>query len=264
MKITSISLLLFVIVSSCNQEVINGEGKNVESDKVYEPFVLDTLGLELSPFITFGKERIHSSYLYFGPKKDTIVIGGEYKGMKLSPCDIVAIKTEELNPAGGGFYSLDCDYWNPYKKWVSPDVLKITVDTTVRVSKPLSHYSEEFCKGYLVLVEGVSDYDSIDIGYGFYLPIEIQAKDSVGNWLNIEDKLQYGCGTSLSNVIMPPSYIAVSAVYIYDGDYPTELRLKFGGNFSNTFFGKINYSQFENNGKSYFYSPPPPPPLDSK
>lgn len=243
-----------------------GAGKNItnqEVEKEYVPVIIDTLGVELLPFVTYGKERIHSSYLYFGPRKDTILVGGIFKGPMLNLYDIEMFKNQKLYP-DQDIYPFDPNYsfGNGYKKGFQSNVLSIVVDTTCYVSKPLGYYSKGFKKGRPVLITTKSSVDSIVIGLGYYLDIQIQAKDSVGRWCEIEDYLMYECGYGMEGIVLPPKYVIVSSVYVYDGDFQTELRLKLGGNYSNTFTGKINYGQFDNNGKSYFYSPPPPAPME--
>lgn len=61
--------------------------------------------------------------------------------------------------------------------------------------------------------------------------------------------IEYQTTHSGLHIVLPPhSYLITSAV-VYDGNYPTKMRLKFFSNkkhlYSNEFYGKINKSQFD-------------------
>lgn len=79
----------------------------------------------------------------------------------------------------------------------------------------------------------------------YHIPIVLEAKDSLNNWLPIENVYAYFCGVGVDKVFLPPNEIAVTSVIIYKGNYETDLRLRLGENLSKPFKGQINYTQFE-------------------
>ena len=98
--------------------------------------------------------------------------------------------------------------------------------------------------GYPVLLTN-NHTDTVTVGYGVILPLEMEAKDSTGLWKPIEKRFIYACGMGLNSIILPPNEIILTSAPIYKGDFKTDLRLVLGDNFSPVFQGNINYSQFE-------------------
>lgn len=87
--------------------------------------------------------------------------------------------------------------------------------------------------------------DTIVVGYGVLIPIILEAKNKQGKWNPIQDRYIVGCGTGVGHIFLPPNQIVITLAPIFNGDYKTQLRLKCGNNYSNTFTGSIKYSQFE-------------------
>ena len=52
-------------------------------------------------------------------------------------------------------------------------------------------------------------------------------------------------GVGVGSTVLPPGYIAIISAMIYQGDLPTECRLKFGQAYSNTFYASIDRQQFQ-------------------
>ncbi|WP_367392355.1 hypothetical protein [Lewinella sp. LCG006] len=109
-------------------------------------------------------------------------------------------------------------------------------------------------KSYPVFVTNLTS-DTLNIGYGAFLPIIIQAVDSAGNWKPIQNHYRYFCGTGLTHFYLPVGEILITSCPLYEGAYRTRLRLAFGWdriNYSNEFFGTIDYRQFVKPKQQYY------------
>lgn len=84
-----------------------------------------------------------------------------------------------------------------------------------------------------------------------------EAKDEKGNWRPIEFWVSGFCGNGMWDYILKPNYYVITSVYKYSGQFDTDLRIKFRRGtkvfYSNSFRGKINKSQF--NQDKYFNRP---------
>lgn len=90
------------------------------------------------------------------------------------------------------------------------------------------------------------EFDTVEIGYGYFLPLIIEAKDSLGKWQSIQEPFISGCSNGIGNFILPPNEQFLTYVPILNGEYSTELRFKLGKNYSASFHGFIQYSWFTN------------------
>jgi hypothetical protein len=76
-----------------------------------------------------------------------------------------------------------------------------------------------------------------------------EAKDEKGNWKPIEYYTFSYCGNSESAIGIQPNSIAVYKILKYDGEFETDLRLKFKNDkhiiYSNIYKGRINKNQFK-------------------
>jgi len=160
----------------------------------------------------------------------------------------------------GSRFSYNKGYENP-----NTHDLKLHVDTTqyvgsvnrliVPVPKKNHEYKsanwrENFSRGdtksYPIFIQNQSK-DTLMIGSGEYLPLIIEAQDSLGNWKPVQSPFMYFCGTGLSNFYLPPNHLAVSSCKLFEGEYETQMRLVFGyykTAVSNEFKGRMNYQQF--------------------
>lgn len=117
----------------------------------------------------------------------------------------------------------------------------IKVDTINKISKHnFSH--EEYYKAYPIIISNTIN-DTILIGNETSIPLVVEAKDSLNNWIGIT-RLNYHGHPSEYYYYLPPGYSLISSTYITNGDYQTKLRIRLGSNYSNEWTGKINYSQF--------------------
>ncbi|MFY0643654.1 MAG: hypothetical protein JXR19_04240 [Bacteroidia bacterium] len=105
--------------------------------------------------------------------------------------------------------------------------------------------------------------DSITFGHNAYLPLIVEAKDSMGIWQPIQRLRKMGCGTGLESYIIPPNQFMISTVPLFKGNFKTLLRVRSVSStviinevdesiedlnrviYSNEFEGFINYNQFK-------------------
>lgn len=151
------------------------------------------------------------------------------------------------------------DDWSAYRYPDTTD-LSIFVDTS-QIIASLQPYSQQIIdqnnqvkfeiryhrlESYPVTILNVSS-DTLNIGYGIFLPMVIEAVDSSGSWQPIQELFIYFCGTGLSHYYLPPGNIVVSACKKFEGSYSTKMRLVYGFHkecYSNEFWGTMDYKQF--------------------
>lgn len=141
-----------------------------------------------------------------------------------------------------------------------PGAMEVLVDTAtvIATKKPLDlwHLAKEAQQGaqppthhpgYAVYIRNNSD-ERVGLQYGTYLPLILEAQDSLKEWRALEAPFIYYCGTGLRYPSLAPGHIAITACPIPSGSFKTQLRLKFGwkSDFttSNEFTGSIDYRQF--------------------
>jgi hypothetical protein len=207
-----------------------------------------------------------------GPKENSI-IGIIYSDTlsKISQFDIANCITEsEFQPLYIGYF-LDSIYlnYNQYAvsqivedldSYPSPheDSLIITVDTTQFIKSLESNgewegneklewvYSEVCLKSYPVIIKNLSK-QKIMIGYGNYLPLFMEAQDSVGEWKRIQTPYFYGCGYGMTFPFIDKDQILITSCKLFEGNFKTKIRLNYRSYeniYSNEFSANINYSQF--------------------
>lgn len=96
--------------------------------------------------------------------------------------------------------------------------------------------------------------DTLNVGYGEYIPMIIEAKDSLGNWRSIQEPYIYFCGTGLTNYFLPPDEIIITSCKLFEGEFETKMRIAFGFDIktkSNEFNGKMRYEQFNEPKEKY-------------
>lgn len=141
----------------------------------------------------------------------------------------------------------DNDYVSP-----KPSDIKIFIDTTrtIGFSMTMSEYFKKpeyrtNKKSHPVFIKNSSN-NSIQIGMGNILYMKTEAKDSTGNWREIEKDYMYFCGTGLRRFYINPNEIAVTALRQNYGRYKTKFRIKFGGSQHEIYSNEIDgYLDFE-------------------
>lgn len=202
------------------------------------PVVIDTITSER--ILVFGKDASASwlttaNYgLYFiGKAKDTISIGS-----KIRFIDFPLPKNPKKNKKR-------VDYENHLKKyyieWDDPRKIDYLATSKIEILVDTSHKISNY---YPLLLTNKSKNPAF-IGYGFTIPIIMEAKDSLGKWKPIQEKFIYGCGNGVGTIMLPSEESVLTLAPIFNGNYKTQLRFVFNNNYSKPFSGSINYSQFE-------------------
>ncbi|MFI2743333.1 hypothetical protein ACG2LH_11370 [Zhouia sp. PK063] len=153
------------------------------------------------------------------------------------------VKENPVYPYYADFLEID-----KFKSWSKAKVL-IRIDTSiVTKERAINQYSDEdiFYQAYPVYIKNEEE-DSVIIGYDRFIPLILEAKDSLNQWRPIEKNYKFKCGMGISGIILPPKYVIISSKIIFKGNFKTQLRLKLGNNYSNEYMGYINYSQFNDN-----------------
>ncbi len=242
-----IAYLIFLMVTSgCMQE----EKMDVIQKIDYSSFYL----VDTSSFLL--------SY-----KNDSTTSEANYNPLSIGTIDdTVELIYNNFNRFEDYFVYLDAPF--PTFSMPSLERIEIFVDTTKTIAnvspfafipppepnnlkktrKKKGHYA------YPVFVRNTTT-DSVWIGYGDYIGLLVEAKDSLGEWKEIEKPYIYHCGTGLNDIVLPPNYLTVTSTIKYIGNYKTKLRVKTMNNYenevySNEFTGTINYSQLVKENKN--------------
>lgn len=264
-----IQLLIFGCLFSCqeNERKPNAIESNSGSVEAKPPVIRDTFDYKTS--LKRVQEFGVASYnpLYFGLWDDTIPVN--YRIRHSQPPPVPPPPPLDLNDSiqpdydidkseSIGFleseYSLFESYFPiyPLGNLTTPDSadLLIRVDTTqiIRNIDFTEIQNSTFAfQAYPVYVINQSR-DTAIVGFGSYISLIMEARDTIGKWKPIEHDHYFFCGTGLPTIILPPKQIVLTSATIQQGDFPTDLRLRMGPNVSNSFKGSIYISQFEDDG----------------
>lgn len=116
----------------------------------------------------------------------------------------------------------------------------------IEISKLINGYTYSSFKHFPIYI--INESDSIinlgnSRGSSFLV---LQSKNKKGEWIDVEKKYFYGCGTGIMEIILPPNNIAVSKILAYEGDFKTKFRIKYLNNYSNIIDGSISSVLLEN------------------
>lgn len=231
-------LLVFVLIFtllSCQSEKskvsLNTTNEN------FNPVLIDTIGLNKTNFIFEGDDErwiTDANYMiyYIGPKKDTLFMYPLLGFYDSSPNDEsdYKVETEDYKNPNEAYF---VDFFEKSYKKATDLTTEIRVDTTKQIGN-----------SYPVYLTNKS-IDTSFVGFGERLPLILEAIDSTGKWKPIQERFVYMCGTGLTSIILPPNEMVVTFVPIFKGNYKTKLRISDGQNHSQSFEGKLFYTQFE-------------------
>jgi len=209
-----IILGIFFGLISCNN---HGKKNNkLDSYDFKIPVVIDTFKTYKSEQVTFWRQIGNYRILYIGQNKDSIYVYAKVAN----------------NPNHEKYFvsNTKIEY---YHKHDSLGIL-LLIDTT----KVISNFSIP------VFIVNTTR-DTLNMGYGTYLPIIMEAIDLKGKWRPIEDRFFYTCGFGLNEIILPPNEIVVTSAPLYMGKFKTKLRLRYNNTISAEFSGSISITQFD-------------------
>lgn len=198
------------------------------------PKIIDSISNKSTDFSTKEKVSWEREVIYIGENKDTI-ISKEIEDRR------IPIQNHYENPC-------DSDYEKREKRSFSgflTSKLEIKVDTTqvIKFSK-WNNGNAKYYNAYPMLIKNIDSKD-VQIGYWYYIPALLEAKDENGNWKTIESYYVADCGTCMYQIFFKPNEILITTAVIYNGNYKTKLRIKLGDNYSNEYFGFINKGQIK-------------------
>lgn len=233
-------LLTTIVLTSCQTK--NKEAVKEINDVQAFPLVLDTMGIGqlLHLFEDENPTYLSTSnykFYFIGKFKDTFYLS-PFINFSAPPPPIPSGEkttnktkiTEAKNPFKK--YYIEWDEKRNYRNWTQAKI-NIRFDTANKISKTFP----------AILTN--RDTDTIFIGYGSHIPLIMEAIDSSGNWLPIQEMYIYGCGNGLGSIILPPNECVLTLAPIFKGNYKTKLRLTLGNNHSKPFIGFIDYGQFK-------------------
>lgn len=214
------------------------------STLLYSQHAIPKLIEDIKNKATFYKSNVKNSW-----EREPIYIGNIQKEVinKFENNRLLAIENHYENECNKGYIKREK---NSFKNAFEGKV-DIFVDTSqkIKFSKVVYHERRSntfdfFYANPVILTN--NDSQDVQIGYGYYIPLIMQAQNKKREWIDIESYYVSDCGTCLNMIYFKPNEITITTSVIYDGNYETKLRLRLGeNNFSNVFTGKINRSQIE-------------------
>lgn len=212
-------------------------------------------------------ELVDTSSFLMSYKNDSITSQANYNPLSIGKIEkTIKLVYDNFNQFEDYFVYLDAPF--PTFSMPNPQRIEIFVDTTKTIAnvnpykfipppQPNKLKKANKVEGYYaypVFIRNIST-DTVWIGYGNYIGLLVEAKDSLGEWKEIEKPFIYHCGTGLNDIVLPPNYLTVTSTIKYKGRYKTKMRVKTMNNFenevySNEFTGTINYSQLVKQNKN--------------
>jgi len=237
-----------VLIYACGCQDLE-KGKFSEYKNPLEKTVLiDTfknqLKLDTASFIT--EAAFHP--MFIGEKKDSIILSYNSKKVehrhfewnvnKMPDSNDLAVYIDTTKIIGSSINTITA----------LPPKLENELDWKITIDEERGEF-----KSYPVIIENRSN-DTLTIGYGEYIPLILEAVDSLGEWKPIQEPYTYFCGTGLTHTYIQPNQLLITSCKLYSGKYLTKMRLVFRfhkANYSNEFYGQMNYKQFEESPNMY-------------
>ncbi len=167
---------------------------------------------------------------------------GKYK-------DTITIHTlvDLRDPIGDNTILIEADTNKLYADYAFSK-LDIIIDTLQNVILKEYEWWEEnggykYYKAHPIIIHNKTD-SITKVGYGFNIPVILEAMDIDKIWKPLEGQFAYDCGVDLEYILLKQNEILCVLVPIYSGDFKTKLRYRFGNNLTKEFFGTISRQQF--------------------
>lgn len=231
------TLVIFLLLSSCVY-------RN-QIERKSEVVIIDTVSINNSFITEKWQERENYIINYIGEKKDSVLINHFAYPLPPPPPEFsydttifsLSKKANELFNKQVEKYICDIDNASNISS-IYFDSIIIYIDTTQIIGK-------DSYPAYPVIIEN-KYFDTLRVCYAYDRRIYaiLEAKDSIGHWKSLNEE-NYPHGLPINKeIILLKDHIITTSVYVYFGDFNTELRLKIGNNYSNVISGWINYNQF--------------------
>ena len=169
---------------------------------------------------------------YLGPYKDTILLS----------------RIEDWRtPIGDNTVPIDDSLNRHYPRYEDVD-LKIIFDPSKQVTLEEYESSEKekgykYYKAYPIVITNETDSVTI-VGYGFNVPVILEALDKDKTWKPVEMEYRYLCGNGLEYILLKPREMVCVLAPIYTGEFKTKLRYRLGNSLSKEFVGYISRDLF--------------------
>lgn len=243
---TILIILVIIFFTSCSSELDDTKEQTTLTEEWTPPTLSEKDPKYGDPFESSWLPTGEYEPLYIGPEKDTIMVDHLLTAKFYHGIPLEWFKNPDSipKPEYADYY---LDWMDTTHSPVTIEVaeLKIFVDTTQKVSG--------YRASYPVFIKNLFS-DTVLIAYGEMINAVMEAKNSEGEWKPIEEPWRWMCGTGVGHVMLPPNEIVLTSAVIYTGEFKTEMRIKIGKSYSNTFYGSIHPRQFESmfNSSGYY------------
>ena len=207
-------LTIIVLLLSCQNQEANtsaSTGANLKGKEFsYSEVVLyDNFRNTLEPDTSTTPSFTQFSPLYIGKLCDSIKL--TYKPGK--------IKSRTLD---------DGKYKSP-----GPEDIEVFIDTSKTIGFSMHFLDYEYKSEYRTAIKSYPVFiknktiDTLNIGFGDFLPLLTETEDSNGKWSVYERPFIYDCGTGITSLILPPNQIAITALRQKTAQEGANVRVKF-------------------------------------
>ncbi len=238
MKRNDILFLLAILSGACHSEN-SGFSKKAQLIEPF-PILIDSTksdGLDLSEAYENATWLTTSQYgiYYIGLKSDTLFLN-PFIGSPVPPI------LEDTNQQNVIAYRTEASHFKKYYiDWLEEVDYPYAEESEIQIRVDSSKSIYNALPVWLTNL----DVDTVLIGYGTHIPLVLEAMDSIGTWIPIQEPFVYFCGVGVNSIFLPPNESVITFAPIFKGDFKTKLRLALGAHHSDPFDGFINYRQFE-------------------
>jgi hypothetical protein len=244
-----LALLLSLVACHPQQEVQH----TLLSPSEHFPYLLVEAIPSVRPLSARWQSQTSHPFLYIGLPQDTLKLNYHATTVP-SPPPLPGVPPAQSVPGDSLIlrYAVDREANSQLKHWKLGYLahLRLSIDTTCHIAAEevlnatlRTDTASQWFAAYPVLLRNL-DRDTITVGTGDYVPLQVEAQDERGQWRVIEENYASFCGVGVPLIFLPPGQIAVTSVLIPHGPFATRLRLRYGRTVSLPFRGHIHPRQF--------------------
>lgn len=244
MKPLLIASLLFIAMASClkqERKSVLAEGAEGKEDKLQQMVLLDPISIPLKKDSAGSVTEAAYFPLYVGEVKDSIWLNDKVEmagfitfipeNYKYPDSADLMILIDTSKIIGSSHFS----YPPPPPKGATEKDLLL-----------LNKQRRDTIESYPLIIKNEGE-DTLMVGFYDFMPLILEAVDSLGVWRPIQEPVFFYCGTGRSELYLPPKNIVLTSCKIFTGSYRTKMRVVYGPDkaiSSNEFWGTMNYGQF--------------------
>lgn len=255
----------FLLIYGCANHSSSESHQTIQvEDSTHFPIIIDTYGFlhTKSSNSSYNWMKTASYHpLYFGLLDDSIEVNYYVSPFFEPPTNIYSQEPVNLDLVNQYYDSMSStmlysSYFTRHEleflglETYDSVELQILIDTTQTIvnlftnKESIQFYDSTIIfPAFPVLILNNSP-EPIAVGYGRHIPLIMEAKNSQGEWKPIEGKYYYQCGMGLPLILLPSQEVILTSAPIFSGPFETDLRLKLGNSYSQTFQVSINQNQF--------------------